>query len=714
MTAHLLDVPFALVSLVDEDRQWFKARYGIDVTETPRDVSFCGHVVALDRPLVVPDARADGRFADNPLVVGDPQVRFYLGYPLRTPDGHVLGTLCAIDQRERVVGEREHELLATLAEQTMTQLELRRQGRLLTEERTRLRAILDAAVDVIITIDEQGNIDQVNRAVEPLTGHRPEELLGCSVCGLMPEPHATAHPGHLRRHLEHPAPHPIHRTREVLVKRRDGTTFPADLSVGALEIDGRRLFTGVLRDISARKEAETRLNEALSDLRQSRDHLEQVLEQLRVGTLVVSPRGTVTYLSGSCARAAGVDPAGALEARWEDVLRVDPATRETIRRLARLPAAERTRLELPLDAGATRRWLELDVRDDPRDPERRIFFLYDVSAVHELRSQLGRQHPGLMVGSSRAMQTLYREIDEVAAGDWTVLVEGETGSGKELVAQSIHRASGRREGPFVAVNCAGLTESILGSQLFGHARGAFTGATADQVGFFEAASGGTLFLDEIGDVPPAIQSALLRALQEREVTRLGETRPRKVDVRIVTATNRDLRRRVAEGHFREDLLYRLLVGRIRVPPLRERREDIPALVAAFLAEERVTGGKLVTDASPAVLEALSRHAWPGNVRELRSAIEHAVIRCRSRRIELVDLPTEIGTGGASAAPGPAPAPRQDVEPGDRDRIAAALERTGGNRVRAARLLGVSRATLYRRIEALGLAGVGRADDDAAP
>jgi DNA-binding NtrC family response regulator len=284
----------------------------------------------------------------------------------------------------------------------------------------------------------------------------------------------------------------------------------------------------------------------------------------------------------------------------------------------------------------------------------------------------------------------------VAQGDWTVLVEGETGTGKELVAQAIHRSSARRAGPFVAVNCAGLTESIMGSQLFGHAKGAFTGAHSDQPGLFEAAAGGTLFLDEIGDVSAPIQSTLLRALQEKEVTRLGETRPRKVDVRIVAATNRDLRQRVAQGLFREDLLYRIRNARIRVPSLRERREDIPLLVAAFLAEERITAGKLVTDASPEAMAKLVRSPWPGNVRELRGAVEHAVIRCRARRIEVDDLPPDLDE---EAAPGAAGAGGPDDE---RTRILAALKRTGGNRLRAAKLLGMGRATLYRRLTELGI------------
>ena len=201
-----------------------------------------------------------------------------------------------------------------------------------------------------------------------------------------------------------------------------------------------------------------------------------------------------------------------------------------------------------------------------------------------------------------------------------------------------------------------------------------------------------------------IQSALLRVLQEREVTRIGETRPRKVDVRIVAATNRDLLQRVGSGQFREDLLYRLRGARVTVPPLRERREDIPALVASFLAEERVTGGKLVTDLAPEALAMLQRHAWPGNVRELRGVVEHAVIHCRGRRIEAGDLPPELTrTPAPVVGPGAGPSSLPGAAGNDeRSRILAALQRTAGNRARAARLLGVGRATLYRRLADLGI------------
>jgi DNA-binding NtrC family response regulator len=290
------------------------------------------------------------------------------------------------------------------------------------------------------------------------------------------------------------------------------------------------------------------------------------------------------------------------------------------------------------------------------------------------------------------MQQVYQQIRDVARVDSTVLIDGETGTGKELVARAIHAASHRKDKPFVAVNCAGLTESILSSQLFGHKRGAFTGAIEDHQGLFEAANDGTLLLDEIGDIPITVQNQLLRVLQEREIVRLGETRPRKIDVRVLAATHRNLSDEVAKGNFRADLFYRIRVARIAVPPLRERREDIPLLAASFLAQFSVAGGKQVTEMSHEVVRLLMDYDWPGNVRELRSAIEFAVIRCRGSAIQPDDLPPEIiePADFASSIPG-------DPLSDEKARFLEALNRSRGNRALAARLLGISRATLYRRL-----------------
>jgi transcriptional regulator with PAS, ATPase and Fis domain len=273
-----------------------------------------------------------------------------------------------------------------------------------------------------------------------------------------------------------------------------------------------------------------------------------------------------------------------------------------------------------------------------------------------------------------------------------VLVEGETGTGKELVARAIHYSSGRKAKPFLAVNCAGLTESLLSSHLFGHRRGSFTGAVADQLGMFEAANGGTLFLDEIGDIPIALQTSLLRVLQEKEITRLGETQPRRIDVRIIAASHRDLSDEVASGQFREDLFYRIRVTSIWIPPLRDRLEDVPLLVAWFLGQIRAFKGLPVTEVSSEAMKILMEYKWPGNVRELKSAIESAVIHSNGSVIVPTDLPAEVlGLSSLHST---------EIHPEERTRVLEALNRVNGNRTAAARLLGVSRATLYRTMARL--------------
>jgi two-component system response regulator HydG len=307
-------------------------------------------------------------------------------------------------------------------------------------------------------------------------------------------------------------------------------------------------------------------------------------------------------------------------------------------------------------------------------------------------------NPYGLIGDSPAMQRVRERIAQLAALDWPVLLEGETGTGKEVCARAIHQASPRADGPFVAVNCAGLTESLLTSQLFGHEKGAFTGAEEARAGFFEAASGGVLFLDEIVDVSPGVQKALLRVLEDGMVQRVGAVSPLPVDVRVVSATQRDLAGEVAAGRFRADLLFRLRMLRVTLPPLRERGEDIIQLAEAFVGQASSSMQRPAPALSVSFRERLLAYPWPGNVRELRNAIHHAVVDCRGDVLEPPDLPPEMSLTGASGDGTPAGAPERD----ERQVILEAIARAGGNRKRAAALLGISRATLYRRIASLGI------------
>ncbi len=310
-----------------------------------------------------------------------------------------------------------------------------------------------------------------------------------------------------------------------------------------------------------------------------------------------------------------------------------------------------------------------------------------------------------MLTRSPTMKALFRDLAKVARRDVTVLVRGESGAGKELVAHAIHLASKRSKGPFRAINCAALPPTLLESELFGHVRGAFTGAVRDNPGHFRAADGGTLFLDEIGELPLELQAKLLRVLQERSVIPVGGRDPVPVDVRIVSATHRSLREEVAAGRFRADLMYRLRVVPLFLPPLRARREDVAPLVERFLAR-LADDERRVEHVSAGALRLLESYDWPGNVRELQNVVEHAFVMGDGPVLLESDLPPELRGEESSAARANVPPPMNAKTP-EEQRILRALERAGGHRGRAAASLGMSRSTLWRKIRAYGLdEGVG--------
>ena len=441
------------------------------------------------------------------------------------------------------------------------------------------------------------------------------------------------------------------------------------------------------------------LTTQLADSERSRDDLAAILQRLGLATLLIDGEGHVRFLSDSAIRLLEVPPSSASRAmHWEALLPSSKPDRLALQTLFRQPVSQRERAQCHIETPTGRRLrLEIELHDDPRDSLQRIVFLHDMTDVYHLRRLLElKAHFHDLIGKSRGMRQVYEQIQDLARVDSTVLIEGETGTGKELVARALHQASARRTGPFIAANCAGLTDSLLGSQLFGHKRGAFTGAIDDQPGLFEAAQDGVLFLDEIGDIPHTVQTHLLRVLQEKEVTRLGETKPRKINVRVVTATHHNLSQDVAKGMFRADLFYRIRVARLQLPPLRERKEDIPLLVTSFLTEGRASTGKTIHRPSPAAMAALMEYHWPGNVRELKSTIECAMIHCKGETLDVSDLPSNIHPSNPILPPTPTP------PTDERSRLVFALGQARGNRTKAARLLGMSRATFYRRLTELDL------------
>ena len=305
-----------------------------------------------------------------------------------------------------------------------------------------------------------------------------------------------------------------------------------------------------------------------------------------------------------------------------------------------------------------------------------------------------------LVGGAPAMRELYDFVARLAPYPTTALIVGESGTGKELVAHAIHRLSPRSQRPLVVCNCTTLAPSLIETELFGHMRGAFTGADRDRKGLFEAAHGGTIFLDEIGDLPLSAQAKLLRVLEEREIRRVGATEATPVDVRVVAATNRDLAGLVAAGEFRDDLYYRLNVGTVPLPPLRERMVDLEALVRHFLIRCNHRLGRGVTGVSPDALMLLERHTWPGNVRELANVIERAMVAATGNVILPQHLPSQLRSARAASHAAPA---ALTLEAAERDQILKALDAARGKRIAAAKLLGLSRRTLYRKLDRHGIA-----------
>lgn len=312
-----------------------------------------------------------------------------------------------------------------------------------------------------------------------------------------------------------------------------------------------------------------------------------------------------------------------------------------------------------------------------------------------LRRELRRQRADAeIIGQSEAIRAVFDLVEKVSSTSANVLIEGESGTGKELVARAIHFQSDRADKPFLAINCGALPESLLESELFGHVKGSFTGAVADKIGYFRSAAGGTLFLDEVGDMPPALQVKLLRALQEREVTPIGSSVPVRFDARIIAATNKRLETEMAEGRFREDLYYRLNVVEIDVPPLRERREDIPVLVEHFISSSARRQGIVEKEVSPAAKELFNNYDWPGNVRELEHVIERALI-LSGDQIDVNDLPARL-TGNTSSAAGDDKF--KSLDQVEREYILEVLESVSQDKAAAAKILGIDLSTLYRKLK----------------
>ncbi|MCC6490769.1 MAG: sigma 54-interacting transcriptional regulator, partial [Candidatus Hydrogenedentes bacterium] len=440
-----------------------------------------------------------------------------------------------------------------------------------------------------------------------------------------------------------------------------------------------------------------------------RSDLQAIFNSVNEGIITVDADMCVRQVNTAAARILGLATCALSRKPFssirKDFERAQDALEETLR--TREPVVDR---RIQLQNGDDEKVLVINTM--PLISERGSFvgavlMIRDMTRLTRLERQLeDSQQYRNIIGKSGKMQEIFQLIRELAGTDSTVLICGESGTGKELVAAALHHASARGKGPFLRVNCAALSDDILESELFGHVKGAFTGAVRDRIGRFEAANGGTILLDEIGDISPRLQLRLLRVLQEREFERVGSSSPIRTDVRVIASSNQDLEQKIRAGEFRQDLYYRLNVVRIHLPPLRERRQDIPLLVDHFCRRFNSTIRREVTGVSADAMELIMNYPWPGNVRELENCVERAFIVCHDTFIMPRHLPPEILTQRPS---GMTPALTSQIGGGDgdgqdeRQQIEQVLHQTDWNVAKAARRLGIARNTLYQRLRTLNIA-----------
>jgi PAS domain S-box-containing protein len=546
-----------------------------------------------------------------------------------------------------------------------------------------------------------GAILEVNPRACELLGYTREELLTLPISAIHPD-----EVGQLQEFTRRVLHDGMGWTDGLTCVTKDRTTLAAEISASAVDMEGERRVIAWVRDVTQRKEAEAKL-------RESEERFRRLVERAADAIYVIEQNGRIVdvnqyavdstgYHRGALSRMRvwdvweGFSPER-LRRNLEEIERSGPTTIAGLHRRkdgTRFPVEVRTCL---LEEGGTKRVLALarDISERVQGEEqRRKLSLEKVYLQEEMEHNFGE-----IVGASSNIKKLFRDIEQVATTDSTVLITGETGTGKELVARAIHGASTRKDSVLVKVNCAALSSGLIESELFGHEKGAFTGATQRREGRFELADGGSIFLDEIGDLPAELQVKLLRVLQDGEFERVGGSKSITVDVRVMAATNRDLERAVEEQRFRSDLYFRLKVYPIPVPPLRDRRGDIPVLVNYFVQRYANRMGKRIETVPQRAMNALKSYAWPGNVRELENVIERAVIVSPETELELGEWLRESG-------PVPAEGALLTLDEAQRRHILSALEHTSwrvSGPKGAARILGMKPTTLQARMKKLGIA-----------
>jgi formate hydrogenlyase transcriptional activator len=652
LAAAVLHVPVAIISLLDRDRQFIKSASGLSgslesLRKTPLEYSICKHPVGSGEPLVVADNRGHPLIGDNPAVTQLGLVA-YAGIPLVTSEGHALGTFCVLDKRPHDWTDDEVEILRVLATSAVCEIDLRRRVGELRAMTENLQGVVETRTSELRASEERQRVLlEVNNAI--VTCHDRESLFAAT---------ATA----LRRAIHYDRSalvlhDPVRNVFKVLGVAGPvpsppviplGTEWPRQNSRAGWVLDhGVPLITFDLRQPPKFAEHAALVREGL----RSAVTVPMMVKGKIIGTLNVASRVTNGYASDEASLLLAI--AEQVGLAIENLLAYEEI------------AALKARLE-----------------------EENVYL------QEEARTEAAF---GDVVGESPAVLSALASVRKVAKTDSTVLVTGETGTGKELIVRAIHDLSRRKDKLLVKVNCAALPAGVIESELFGHEKGAFTGALTRKVGRFELAHRATLFLDEVGDLPLELQPKLLRVLQDGEFERVGGTQTLKVDVRLIAATNRDLARAVAEDRFRADLYYRLNVFPIVIPPLRKRLQDVPRLARHFAMLYASKMGKKVGPLAADVLDRLAAYSWPGNVRELQNVIERAVIVSSNGRFELGDFATAPPAGSEK------PQQARSLEDVERQHILSVLEQTGwrisGERG-AAKILGLKRTTLEARMKKL--------------
>jgi transcriptional regulator with GAF, ATPase, and Fis domain len=642
LAAQVCATPMAMVCLVGEHRQAFKARIGVDFDGTPLDASFCAHAVQQHDLFVVPDAAADERFATTPLVVGAPYVRFYAGAPLVTDDGYAIGTVCVADRVPRELDLSQREALRALARQAISQLELRLLRTTPLPAQRRAEVLLRAITQATATATGSAFFSSL---VEHLATALQVRRVFIAEC--LPNDRARSRAVWLDQVPQPNFEYSLVETPCMKVTRGETCLYSHEV---------RRYFP--TNPVLARLNAESYLGVPLWG----------------------STRQVVGHMVLVDDKPMSEDPL------WISVLQTFAARAGV--ELEREQAEERLRAAL----------------DEVESLKNRLQ-AENVYLQEEIRTEHNFEE---MVGRSPALLSLLHKVERVADTDSTVLITGETGTGKELIARALHSRSGRRHRALVKVNCGAVPASLIESELFGHVKGAFTGALEKRAGRFELADGGTIFLDEIGELPLDTQVKLLRVLQEREFEPVGSSRTVCVNVRIIAATNRNLAAEAQAGRFRSDLFFRLNVVPLTVPPLRERPEDIPLLVTYFVSRFSKKFGREIDGVSRSAMDRLASYPWQGNIRELQNIIERAVVMSTGPQLtidpEVLPLPDAAPSNRARLS-SDAPASTMSMQDAERRHIIEALRRTGGvieGPAGAARILDLHPNTLRSRMKKLGV------------